>query len=131
MTQEKFDKGDRARIGYLPDGRPLLAIAWDIAQIVKSYSLAFTLEGRINVRVTFNDNSFADFSVDVEKQPKLYESLIKHMGFTVAVVTRVGDMAEEGKRRDVRCIGKPFPVDFSPKQLESLKTSFATFKLNH
>lgn len=127
----QFDKGDRARIGYLPDGRPLLVVAWDTATIVQSYSLAFGLDGEISIRIIFKDNSTSDFSVDIGKQAKLYELLIRHMGFTVAVVPKVGRMTETTHEKGMACIGKPLHIDFTPKQLESLKATFAVYKDRH
>jgi len=127
----QFDKGDRARIGYMPNGRPLLVVAWDTATIVKSYSLAFGLQGELSIRIIFKDNSTSDFSVAVEQQAELYELLIRHMGFTVAVVPRVGPMEEATHEKGMACIGKPMDIDFTPTQLESLKATFAVYKDNH
>ena len=57
----RFDRGNRARIGYMADGRPLLAIMWEIAEAVKGYSLGFTLKGKLSIRAIFKDGSPADF----------------------------------------------------------------------
>jgi hypothetical protein len=130
-TDDRFDKGNRARIGYDQDGTPLLVVANDLSPIIKSYSLAFGDKGELSFRIIFSDDSTSDFSVDIERQGHLYESLIRHMGFVVALSAEVGNMRESGKVKGMRCTAKPFPIHFNATQLDALQSAFTTYKLNY
>lgn len=130
-TNDRFDKGNRARIGYNEDGTPMLIVANDLSPIIKSYSLAFGDSGELSFRIIFNDDSTADFTIDIDRQGALYDALINHLGFVVALSAEVGSMAESGKVRNMLCTAKPFPIQFNATQVEALKSAFAVYKRNY
>lgn len=127
-TNDRFDKGNRARVGYDHDGTPILIIANDLSPIIKSYSLAFGNNGELSYRILFTDDTSADFSVDIERQGHLYSSLLKSMGFIVVLSAEVGNMNESGKVSNMLCSAKPFPIHFNATQLEALQSAFAVYK---
>ena len=120
-----------ARIGYDEDGSPLLIVANDLAPIIISYSLAFGEQGELSFRIIFQDDSTADFTVNIDRQGALYKALIEHAGFTVALSTEVGSMQESGKVKNMRCCAKPFPIKFNATQVEALQSAFNVYKKSY
>ncbi len=131
MSAQIPDKGNRLRIGYKPDGTPFLAVAWDIATIVKTYSLAFDEDGLLGFRVHFKDDSTADFQTALTGQEKMYESLLKYMQFQIGVALDIGEMNDSGVHKEMCFKGEPFTVELTPQQLTSLESAFTVFKAQH
>lgn len=125
------DKGNRVRIGYTPDGIPFLAVAWDIAMLVDTYSIALDEDGCLAFRLHFKDKSTADFRSGLSGQEKMYESLLRYLEFYVGVALDIGEMSESGVQKDMCFKGKPFKVELTPQQIAGIETGFQVFKLSH
>ncbi len=131
MIEGMADKGNRVRVGYKPDGIPFLAVAWDIAPVVKTYSIALDEDGVLGFRLHFKDDSTSDFRPGMAGQVKMYESPPKDMEFQVGVSLDVGEMSESGIQKEMCFQGEPFKVELTPQQLSGIESGFSVFKVKH